>query len=158
MHEWLLEQQLKINELQTIILQQQTTTTIIHHNIFRWSVVEQRVNNKTKTDGNVIIDELGQFTHEKYSIFSVIQGEAVQEMNTPLYNIYPNPVDNILTIKGDDMRQVNVFNAVGQIVRCVNCNSNELRLDVADLNNGIYFINVTNDKGEMTSNKVSIQH
>ena len=98
----------------------------------------------TDADGNVIIDELGQFTHEKYSIFSVIQGEAVQEMNTPLYNIYPNPAEDVvkLSVVNAKPSVLKIYNVVGMMVEEIEINSDEVEIDVSDYNSGIYFFNV----------------
>lgn len=98
----------------------------------------------TDADGNVIIDELGQFTHEKYSIFSVIQGEAVQEMNTPLYNIYPNPAEDVvkLSVVNAKPSVLKIYNVVGMMIEEIEINSDEVEIDVSDYNSGIYFFNV----------------
>lgn len=98
----------------------------------------------TDADGNVIIDELGQFTHEKYSIFSVIQGEAVQEMNTPLYNIYPNPAEDVvkLSVVNAKPSVLKIYNVVGMMIEEIEINSDEVEINVADYNSGIYFFNV----------------
>ncbi|MBQ8761551.1 MAG: Omp28-related outer membrane protein [Bacteroidales bacterium] len=108
--------------------------------------------------GNIIIDGSGEFTDMAYSILSVELGASVGEMPVSSYSIYPNPAENILTVKGNNMSHVKMFNALGQMVKSIDCDTDELKLNVDDLNNGIYFINITNDKGEMTSTKVSIQH
>lgn len=98
----------------------------------------------TDADGYVIIDELGQFTHEKYSIFSVIQGEAVQEMNTPLYNIYPNPAEDVvkLSVVNAKPSVLKIYNVVGMMIEEIEINSDEVEINVADYNSGIYFFNV----------------
>lgn len=98
----------------------------------------------TDVDGNVIIDELGQFTHEKYSVFSVIQGETVQEMNTPLYNIYPNPAEDVvkLSVVNAKPSVLKIYNVVGMMIEEIEINSDEVEINVADYNSGIYFFNV----------------
>ena len=93
-----------------------------------------------------------------YSILSVKTSGNVNDVLASTYNIYPNPAKDVLTIKGDNMNQIKVYNALGQIVKNIDCNTDEYELNVADLNNGIYFINITNVNGEMTTSKVSVQH
>ena len=56
------------------------------------------------------------------------------------------------------MNQIKVYNALGQIVKNIDCNTDEYEINVANLKNGIYFINITNVNGEMTTSKVSVQH
>ena len=98
----------------------------------------------TDESGNVLIDELGQFTTEKYSILSVIQGEAVQEMNTPLYNIYPNPAEDVvkLSVVNAKPSVLKIYNVVGMMIEEIEINSDEVEINVADYNSGIYFFNV----------------
>ena len=74
------------------------------------------------------------------------------------YNIFPNPAKDIVTVKGANMSQIKVYNALGQMVKAIDCDANEMNISVNNLQNGIYFINITNEKGEMTTSKVSIQH
>ena len=74
------------------------------------------------------------------------------------YNIYPNPAKDMITVKGVNMSQIKVYNALGQMVKSIECDANEMNINVNNMQNGIYFINIINDKGEMTTSKVSIQH
>ena len=96
----------------------------------------------TDESGNVLIDELGQFTTEKYSIVSIVQGESAEEITSPLYNIYPNPVKDVLTIKGKNMSQIMIYNSLGQNVKTLDCNEDVVDIKVEDLLDGIYFINI----------------
>jgi hypothetical protein len=93
-----------------------------------------------------------------YSILSVKTSGNVNDVLASTYNIYPNPAKDILTIKGDNMNQIKVYNALGQMVKNIDCNTDEYEINVNDMNNGIYFINITNVNGEMTTSKVSVQH
>ncbi len=108
----------------------------------------------TDESGNVLIDELGQFTTEKYSILSVVQGESVEETSTPLYNIYPNPVKDVLTIKGKNMSLIKIYNSLGQIVKMLECNEDVVEINFEDLHDGIYFINIVDVNGAMKVEKV----
>ena len=108
----------------------------------------------TDESGNVLIDELGQFTTEKYSVLSVVQGESVEEMTTPLYNIYPNPVKDVLTIKGKNMSLIKIYNSLGQIVKTLECNEDIVEINFENLHDGIYFINIVDVDGSMKVEKV----
>ena len=93
-----------------------------------------------------------------YRILSVKTSGNVNDVLASTYNIYPNPVKDVLTVRGENMRQIKVYNALGQIVKNIDCNTDEYEINVNDMNNGIYFINITNVNGEMTTSKVSVQH
>ena len=108
----------------------------------------------TDESGNVLIDELGQFTTEKYSVLSVVQGESVEETTTPIYNVYPNPVKDILTIKGKNMSLIKIYNSLGQNIKTLECNEDIIEVDMETLHNGIYFINIIDVNGVMRTEKV----
>lgn len=109
--------------------------------------------------GNIVVDGDGDFGSEASALLSIGAGEAVEEIETvESYNIFPNPVKDVLTVKGENMKQVVISNALGQVVETINTNDNEVRVDVSAFNNGMYFINVIDNNGEMTTSKVSVLH
>ena len=62
--------------------------------------------------------------------------------------VYPNPMNNVLNIQlGDNQSNVIVYNSIGQVVRRYENMSGDMRLNVEDLNAGIYFVKVN---GEIT--------
>ena len=106
--------------------------------------------------GNVLVESDGNFGFGEYHVIYTNGAMSVEDINATSYNVFPNPVKDILTISGEDMKQVTVYNALGQIVKSVNCNDNTVQINVSDLRNGMYFVNVVNNKGEMTTSKVSV--
>lgn len=84
--------------------------------------------------------------------------DNVSEIEGISYMIFPNPVRNTLTVKGESMSRVVVYNSVGQMVKAIECDSDEVQFDVNDLQNGIYFINIMNNNGASTTSKVSVLH
>lgn len=74
------------------------------------------------------------------------------EPNEFAYSMYPNPVLTILNIDNtSDVSQIDVFDATGRIVRTVEVTTEKVVIDVADLQTGVYIVNVTNDKGSQSS-------
>lgn len=94
-----------------------------------------------------IISSLGE------QIVPIIDNYTVglEENNALNVELYPNPVNNVLTIKGDNIVKVAIFNALGQEVVAVE-NRNEI--DVTSLNNGLYFVRVTDVNGNVSVNKI----
>ena len=94
-----------------------------------------------------IISSLGE------QIVPIIDNYTVglEENNALNVELYPNPVNNVLTIKGDSIVKVAIFNALGQEVVAVE-NRNEI--DVTSLNNGLYFVRVTDVNGNVSVNKI----
>ena len=68
-----------------------------------------------------------------------------------LVELYPNPMNDVLYIESDDVVSVTFFNAVGQQVLFVE-NRNEI--DVAELNNGLYFVRLVDNKGNTLTKKI----
>ena len=106
--------------------------------------------------GNLLIDSDGDFGFGEYHIIFVHGAMSVEDVNASSYNVYPNPVKDVLTVTGEDMKQVTVYNALGQLVKSVNCNDNTVQINVNDLQNGMYFVNVISNNGTMTTSKVSV--
>lgn len=108
--------------------------------------------------GNILVDGDGDFGSEASVLLSVSGGESVAETVTPDYNIFPNPVKDVLTVKGENMSQVVIYNSIGQLVETINATENEVKVNVNSYKNGMYFINVIDNNGEMTTTKVSVLH
>lgn len=110
------------------------------------------------SNGNVLIDGDGDFGSEASVLLSVTSGESVAETTTETYNIFPNPVKDVLTVKGENMKQVVIYNSLGQMVETINADANEVKVNVSAYNNGMYFINVIDNNGAMTTSKISVLH
>ena len=108
--------------------------------------------------GNLLIDGDGDFGSEASVLLSVTSGESVAETTTETYNIFPNPVKDVLTVKGENMKQVVIYNSLGQMVETINADANEVKVNVSAYNNGMYFINVIDNNGAMTTSKISVLH
>lgn len=77
---------------------------------------------------------------------------TVLENGKTSFKIAPNPSPNNIRITADsNFSMVEVINFLGQTVIAAPNNSNEVKLDVSGLNNGIYFVRIT------TNNGVSVQ-
>ena len=68
--------------------------------------------------------------------------------------LYPNPTTGLVTITGENLRQAEVINTLGQRVLNVQGKGNELRIDMAALPAGIYFVTVTDEEGRKCVRKV----
>lgn len=65
--------------------------------------------------------------------------------------IYPNPVDNILTISfSNEITAVSIYNLLGQEVISKTINANEAKIDVSKLNAGTYLVKVQADNEAKT--------
>lgn len=62
--------------------------------------------------------------------------------------VYPNPTDKYITVTGNNMRRIEVFNAVGQLQKTIaTLDSNRCTISVEDLAPGLHFVRVINNDG-----------
>lgn len=75
----------------------------------------------------------------------------ITENNAISYDVYPNPAHDILTIDGDDITNVEIFNAIGQCVLRKE-QSGEIRIDI--LSEGLYFVRITDSNNNSIVKKI----
>jgi hypothetical protein len=87
----------------------------------------------------------GQFEYSK-----VVSVNVLSENNT--IAIYPNPVQDELTVTNtENVENVVIYNALGQVVKQFEVNAEQLKIDVADLQNGIYTLRLQTKTGTMVT-------
>ena len=69
-------------------------------------------------------------------------------------SIHPNPTTGQVTITGKDLKQAEVFNALGQHVATEQGEGERMTVDISALPAGIYFVNVTDANGKKCVRKV----
>ena len=76
--------------------------------------------------------------------------ESINE-NTISLNLYPNPAGDVLFLATEmNVKEVSIYDIYGRTVRQqVNKTTGQQVIDVADLENGIYFINIKTDNGNI---------
>lgn len=83
-------------------------------------------------------------------------GTSVDDAAEISSDVYPNPVKDVLKVSADNISRVVIYNSLGQIVKLVECNDNSVNVNVSDLQNGVYFVNVIGNDGAVSTNKVSV--
>ena len=76
--------------------------------------------------------------------------DGVVENEAASFEVYPNPMNNTLFINGD-VQNVTIFNAIGQQVMSVD---NANKINVTDLNEGVYFVRVSDKNGNSVVKKI----
>ncbi|KPL10727.1 MAG: hypothetical protein AMS26_21150, partial [Bacteroides sp. SM23_62] len=67
-------------------------------------------------------------------------------------HIYPNPAVDMLYLSIEDpLLRIDVYNAVGQLVKSIN--NPDRKFNVSDLSSGIYMLNVTDQRGNLYQSK-----
>ena len=67
---------------------------------------------------------------------------GIGENSQQAYNLFPNPANESVTLKGENLNTVRIYNALGQLVESIEAAGNELSINTANYLNGVYFIKV----------------
>lgn len=73
-------------------------------------------------------------------VFTTAAVVGVDDQELSKMVLYPNPADDVLTIRGIDVKSLKIYNMTGQILRQV---SNKSLINVSEMEPGAYVINVT---------------
>ena len=81
--------------------------------------------------------------------------EDVEENAENIYVcLYPNPTIGLVSIAGQNLRQAEVLNTLGQHLATAKCEGETLQIDISQLPSGIYFVNITDNEGRKCVKKV----
>ena len=69
-------------------------------------------------------------------------------------SVYPNPANSVVTISGDNLLKIEIFNIIGQTVFSMICNVDENTINIANLNSGIYLIKVGTTNGKEFATRI----
>ena len=79
---------------------------------------------------------------------------SIAENQENVYNIYPNPTNGNITVCGEEINMVEVYNLCGQKVMTVEANSSSVNVNMSALTTGVYMVKVVDVNGNATVNKV----
>jgi thiol-disulfide isomerase/thioredoxin len=65
---------------------------------------------------------------------------GVEESHPNHCSLYPNPANDFVTLSGENLGTVRVYNALGQMVGEFEANGSELRINTTRYENGVYFV------------------
>ena len=71
--------------------------------------------------------------------------DGVSQNDNQAITVYPNPANTFVTMKGENLGVVRVYNALGQKVDEFEANGSELRIKTAGYENGIYVVKAGNN-------------
>ena len=72
--------------------------------------------------------------------------------------IYPNPANEILNIESDLlMSEVQLYSISGALVRDLRASSKRMRIDLSDMNKGLYILRISDEQGRWTSRKLIVE-
>ncbi len=83
---------------------------------------------------------------DNLSFDNLITSISEQTSKSNLFNLFPNPANNIVTLKIDYTKDIdptlNIYNLMGFLVRSETLKQNQQQINVSDLSNGIYMIEI----------------
>lgn len=112
--------------------------------------------------GNVVIDGDGDFGAKASHIFTLEVGSDVNEVEEDAFEIYPNPAKDIVKLSAakHHLTVVRIYNCLGMMVEEIDERtqhaSDEIEINVSGYKSGIYFINVYDNNGNVTTKKISV--
>jgi hypothetical protein len=85
-------------------------------------------------------------------VYQIADETNIKPILQKAIHIYPNPAVDVLYLSiQDPLSRIDVYNAQGQLVKCIN--NPGRKFDVSDLTSGIYMLNVTDQSGTVYKTK-----
>lgn len=107
------------------------------------------------------MDQAKRFTELNLGLVATLGGIISNGMNDQVLDrltIYPNPTQDFMIIKGPAMRQIEVFNVLGQrVLHKLFADTEECRVSFGSLASGVYVMKVTPTEGHTMTQKFMIQ-
>ncbi|MFY7740317.1 MAG: DUF7619 domain-containing protein [Flavobacterium sp.] len=109
----------------------------------------------TLTNGDTFTNTASVYYDYRAPLLTNIESTIIQTLSNTTFEtsrrftIYPNPVKevlNIFTSEPNSVDSITIYNSLGQMVQKI-INPINLSLNVSNLNQGIYFLNMTTEKG-----------
>jgi len=104
-------------------------------------------------EGDIIKVVATKQNHYRHESFIVVSNNiGIEEIQNDNFKIYPNPVNDMLHIEGDNINNIKIINVLGQemISKNTDFNANIHTIDCQNLHDGIYFIVIS---GKTTTTK-----
>jgi len=88
--------------------------------------------------------------------FSIISNLGVLDNNLNKFQIYPNPTNKILNIEIENttFNNIELFDIYGKLIQTFEVNDTAKTINIEHLNSGIYFIQISNNKGNKITKKL----
>ena len=83
--------------------------------------------------------------------------EGVIETSANAYNVYPNPTTGVVTIEGENISVISIYNAAGQLVNIVRVNGDNATVDMSSFGTGVYFMNIIDGANNTSIQRVVVK-
>ena len=83
-----------------------------------------------------------------------ISDAGINELEGIKYEVFPNPVNDILNFNlKENCKSIEILSLEGKSLSIENINGTTSKVNVANLTSGVYMFKLTNDKGQVSTNK-----
>ncbi|MDD4847440.1 MAG: C25 family cysteine peptidase [Bacteroidales bacterium] len=106
-----------------------------------------------------IVDEytFENVTEDHTIAVNFIEKTTIAETVANNYSVYPNPATTRVLVKGDNMKNVMVYNVVGQLIETIIVEQNSsVAVNVSSYDAGIYIFRITTTDGTLISKRVVV--
>lgn len=79
--------------------------------------------------------------------------DAVIENAASAFNVYPNPTTGMVTVEGENIAAIAIYNAAGQLIKVVNTTT----IDMRALGTGVYFLNIVDNANNSSVTRVIVK-
>ncbi len=83
---------------------------------------------------------------------------SIEETEIPQFIMYPNPASESVTLRGAGMKEVRIYNAMGQLVKTLQVRSEELTFSIGNWPSGLYVVHIVTNDNSLFSNKLLVRH
>lgn len=78
--------------------------------------------------------------------------------NTINISVYPNPAKDFVKITSENIKQIHVYNTMGQLLLSQESNGNEATIATGNLQSGVYILEVTNFENRKTTQRLVVSN
>ena len=84
----------------------------------------------------------------------VAYGTGIEESEETMFDVYPNPVKDVVNVTWNDIEEISLFNIGGQRIRSLKAEGRDnIQLNLSDLPNGVYILQAIG-QGRMISRRI----
>jgi hypothetical protein len=118
---------------------------------YEFAYEEMKINNKLLSSkgynkNSSQVWEISDKTDHYYAAYTSATPNPIKDINTSSFRIFPNPATEILHFDVDKDVKLEIYNSNGQKVIAQALNNSINKINVNNLNNGIYFIKILDGK------------
>ena len=82
---------------------------------------------------------------------------SVNETPQSLTRMFPNPTTGWVTFESESLKEVNVFNLNGQLVRRIHTSETVTEVDLSSLDSGVYYVRMVTEQGSQVKKLVLVK-